>query len=100
MIVRLQAPRFFTERDEVIISANVHNYTDEEQKIKVTIDATGLELKNEKSLWVTIPSQGEERVDWNAKAVSQGEAKITVAAQGTKDADAMVKTYPIIPHGD
>ena len=32
LLVRLQAPRFFVERDEVTISANVHNYTDKAQK--------------------------------------------------------------------
>ncbi len=26
LIVRLQAPRFFVETDEVVLSANVHNY--------------------------------------------------------------------------
>ena len=26
LIVRLQAPRFFTQKDEVVLSANVHNY--------------------------------------------------------------------------
>ena len=26
LIVRLQAPRFFMERDLVVLSANVHNY--------------------------------------------------------------------------
>ncbi len=26
LIVRLQAPRFFVEKDEVVLSANVHNY--------------------------------------------------------------------------
>ncbi|MCK5083218.1 MAG: alpha-2-macroglobulin, partial [Candidatus Omnitrophica bacterium] len=99
VIVRLQAPRFFTERDEVTISANVHNYTDETQKIKVTIKAEGLELQDDDVVWVEVPSQGEERVDWKVEALTQGLAKITVAAQGTQDADAMVKSYPVIPHG-
>src|SRR6185369_12744022 len=26
LIVRLQAPRFFVQKDEVVLSANVHNY--------------------------------------------------------------------------
>ena len=26
LLVRMQAPRFFTETDEVVLSANVHNY--------------------------------------------------------------------------
>ncbi len=26
LLLRLQAPRFFIEKDEVVLSANVHNY--------------------------------------------------------------------------
>ena len=32
LLVRLQAPRFFVEKDEVVLSANVHNYLDEEKE--------------------------------------------------------------------
>ncbi|MCB9747277.1 MAG: tetratricopeptide repeat protein, partial [Candidatus Omnitrophica bacterium] len=99
VIVRLQAPRFFTERDQVTISANVHNYTDSVQKIKTTIQAEGLDVQGKKEVWITVPAQGEQRVDWPALVLKQGEARITVAAQAKEDADAMVKTYPVIPHG-
>jgi uncharacterized protein YfaS (alpha-2-macroglobulin family) len=29
LLLRLQAPRFFVEKDEVVLSANIHNYLDE-----------------------------------------------------------------------
>lgn len=99
IIVRLQAPRFFTERDRVTISANVHNYTEAEQKIKVSIEATGLDLDGEKSVWITVPAQGEERVDWPASVPGGKTAEITVMAQATKEADAMKRSYPILAHG-
>ncbi|MBZ0166100.1 MAG: hypothetical protein K8I00_04775, partial [Candidatus Omnitrophica bacterium] len=99
VIVRLQAPRFFTERDEVIISANVHNYTKEPQKIKVLIKAEGLQIKDAAERWVEVAAGGEQRVDWNTQATRQGIARLTVSAQATADADAMVKSYPVIPHG-
>ncbi len=99
VIVRLQAPRFFTERDEVVLSANVHNYTDSPLKIRVVLDAQGLEVLDDVETWVTIDAHGEQRVDWRARALEQGQAKISVSAQASEDADAMVKTYPIIPHG-
>ena len=31
LLVRLQAPRFFVEKDEVVLSANVHNYLEKRQ---------------------------------------------------------------------
>ncbi len=99
VIVRLQAPRFFTERDKVTISANVHNYTDQEQKIKVSLDAKGLQVMDAPEAWVTVPSQGEQRVDWICAAPLAGQADITVMAQAADEADAMKKVYPVIPHG-
>jgi len=102
VIVRLQAPRFFTERDQVTISANVHNYTDKVQKIKVTINADGLKVLDKESLWITVPPEGEHRVDWKTLVVKVPESKkaeITVMAQAKTDSDAMQKSFPVIPHG-
>src|SRR6185437_2718877 len=41
LIVRLQAPRFFVQTDEVVLSANVHNYLKTAKSVKVTLDMTG-----------------------------------------------------------
>ena len=35
LLVRLQAPRFFVQKDEVVLSANVHNYLKTEKKVDV-----------------------------------------------------------------
>jgi len=99
VIVRLQAPRFFTVRDKVTISANVHNYGKEEKKIKVTIQAEGLEVLGEVSQWVTIAPEGEQRVDWVCLAKQKGKASITVMAQSEEASDAMQREYAVIPHG-
>jgi len=41
LLVRLQAPRFFVERDEVVLSANVHNYTAGAQRVRVRLELEG-----------------------------------------------------------
>ena len=41
LIVRLQAPRFFSVGDEVVLSAVVNNNTEAELSVKVTLDASG-----------------------------------------------------------
>jgi len=41
LIVRLQAPRFFVERDEVVLSANVHNYLKTEKKVQAELIVPG-----------------------------------------------------------
>ena len=35
VIIRLQSPRFFTQKDEVVLSANVHNYLKDKKDVKV-----------------------------------------------------------------
>ena len=37
IIVRMQAPRFFVEADEVVLSANVHNYLADAKQVKVRL---------------------------------------------------------------
>ena len=46
LIVRLQAPRFFTETDEVVISANVHNYLDAKKLVTTKLILDGKYLVN------------------------------------------------------
>ena len=41
LIVRLQAPRFFVQKDEVVLSANVHNYLKSEKTVKVSLELEG-----------------------------------------------------------
>jgi hypothetical protein len=43
--VRLQAPRFFVERDQVVLTANVHNYLKTDKRVKVALQiGDGLKL--------------------------------------------------------
>ena len=41
VIIRLQAPRFFTQKDEVVLSANVHNFLKEKKSFKVSLEMEG-----------------------------------------------------------
>ena len=41
LIVRLQAPRFFVQKDEVVLSANVHNYLAAEKEVTVVLEVPG-----------------------------------------------------------
>ena len=38
LIVRLQAPRFFIEKDEVVLSANVNNDLKTKKQVQVALD--------------------------------------------------------------
>lgn len=101
LLVRLQAPRFFVERDEVVVSANVHNDFDEAITARVSIDIYDelMTLLNEKSRDVQVASHGQTRVDWRVKVKREGVAKITVKAQTPRESDAMAQTFPVLVHG-
>ncbi len=41
LLVRLQAPRFFVEKDEVVLSANVHNKLKTKKAVQVVLELDG-----------------------------------------------------------
>jgi uncharacterized protein YfaS (alpha-2-macroglobulin family) len=74
LMVRLAVPRFFRQGDEVTVSAIVHNYLENTKTMKVSLDATGLDVVQGATSDITVPSKGEAKVDWRVKAqnVRQG----------------------------
>ncbi|HEX7897430.1 MAG TPA: MG2 domain-containing protein [Planctomycetota bacterium] len=99
MIVRLEAPRFFTQNDEVIFSAIAHNYMAEAKDVHIEMTAEGLDVQGELKKVVRVASQGQERIDWKAKVRTAGAAVLTVKALATGDSDAMKLTVPVLAHG-
>ncbi len=101
LIVRLQAPRFFTETDEVVLSANVHNYLKTSKQVTVVLELDGdtLQPLNELTQTVEIAANGEQRVDWRVKAVRPGFAVIRMKALTDEESDAMQMTFPVKVHG-
>ncbi len=123
LLVRLQAPRFFVERDLVALSANVHNYTDAPQKARVrlalgedyaeivrdrgpvalltreqkadgdSVFATGPEVT------IDLPKQGERRVDWMIRVVREGSLTVRMSAQTSARQDATQLKIPVLVHG-
>jgi uncharacterized protein YfaS (alpha-2-macroglobulin family) len=99
LILRLQAPRFFVETDEVVLSANVHNYLKNRKTARVELELEGgcLALldgeKEAKS--ITIDPNGEKRVDWRVKALKEGEAVIRMKALTDEASDAVQMHFPV-----
>ena len=101
LLLRLQAPRFFTEKDEVVLSANVHNELEQAKDVRVVLelDGDGLELLGEAEQQVTIDEQGEARVDFRVRVVKEGEAVVRMKAITDEESDAMEMRFPIHVHG-
>ncbi len=101
LIVRLQAPRFFVERDEVVLSANVHNYLESDKEVQVSLELDGPQLVplEESVRTVHVPAGGEVRVDWRVKAAVEGEAVVRMLARSDEESDAMQQRFPVYVHG-
>jgi len=105
VIVRLQAPRFFVEKDEVVLSANVHNYLKTKKNVTVKLDLPGEFLaimdgdKNKLSRTIEIGAGGEERVDWRVRVRAEGEAVVRMSALTDEDSDATEQKFPVYVHG-
>ena len=101
LMLRLQAPRFFVEKDEVVLSANVHNYLKTEKEVTVVLELDGPSIKalDEPTRKLTIAAGGEERVDWRVKVLREGEAIIRMKALTDEESDAMEMRFPVFVHG-
>ncbi len=115
LIVRLQSPRFFIERDEVVLSANVHNYLETEKKVAAELILPAnlfrflgdidkiLVPDGDGNLHLlastTVKANGEHRFDWPVKVLKQGLARITVKAMTDEESDGMRMAFPVLVHG-
>ncbi len=109
LIIRLQAPRFFIERDEVVLSANVHNYLTRSKQVQVSLELEGdalrplvpPELATESYLTRTVEvgSGGEVRVDWRVAVTAEGTATVRMKALTDEESDAMQLQLPCYVHG-
>lgn len=101
LILRLQAPRFFVQTDEVVLSANVHNYLASAKSVEVRLQLEGgtLEALDETVRKVEIPAGGEARVDWRVRVTAAGEALVRMAALTDEESDAMEMRFPCHVHG-
>ncbi len=115
LLVRMQAPRFFVEKDQVMLSAIVHNYLPHAKECEIRLELEGDTLGEPFALWTRLVPKGEEpdpamvrtkieahgetRIDFMVKALKEGEAKVTMKALTDEESDAMQMTFPVYVHG-
>jgi uncharacterized protein YfaS (alpha-2-macroglobulin family) len=103
LILRLQAPRFFVETDEVVLSANVHNYLKAQKTARVQLEFEGgclaLMKDGQAQKTVLIEPDGEKRVDWRVAVVKEGQAVIRMKALTDEESDAVQMQFPVYVHG-
>jgi len=109
LVVRLQAPRFFVEGDEVTISAVLNNNSDSVLSVDTALVAEGLamlgwfdqagRLEQGERPAIVVPGGEERRIDWRVRAEAPGQATMTVTAVAGDEADGMRRSYPIHERG-
>ncbi|MBM3334889.1 alpha-2-macroglobulin, partial [Candidatus Sumerlaeota bacterium] len=101
LLLRLQAPRFFVEKDEVVLSANIHNYLKSKKAVRAVLELEGgcLEPMAAAEKKIEVASDGEERVDWRVRVVREGEAVVRMKALSDEESDAMEMKFPVYVHG-
>jgi alpha-2-macroglobulin len=101
LMLRLQAPRFFVEKDEVVLSANIHNYLKSAKTVRAVLELEGgcLDPMNQVTQAVEIAANTEQRVDWRVKVTREGEATVRMKALTDEESDAMQMKFPVYVHG-
>ena len=80
LMVRLIAPRFFTQKDESTISAVVHNETEQPLTVRVHLNAQGVVVIGDERQTISIGAGRDEKVNFRVAAPKAGEAKLLVSA--------------------
>jgi alpha-2-macroglobulin len=99
LMVRLQAPRFFTEKDQVTLSAIVSSRLPSSAEVDVSITAPGLKPLGPTQKKVTVAAGADVRFDAKFEVVEVGERTVKAIARGGGQADAMEWKLPSNVHG-
>jgi alpha-2-macroglobulin len=100
LTVRLQSPRFFVERDRVLLSALIQNDTAEALDVRAAIEVSDvLQLDAAGASKVRVEKNGQARVEWPAHVVGAGTATIRVSALTRVESDAAELRFEALVHG-
>ncbi len=103
LLVRLQAPRFFVQKDEVVLSAVVHNYLKIDKEVEAVLEIDDKLMrpvgKTPLSKRIKVSAGGETRVDWRVAVIDEGEAFVRMKALTDEESDAMEMKFPAFIHG-
>lgn len=99
LLVRSLSPRFFVEDDRLIIGGIVHNYSESSRRVKVQLEAEGLELLESGYRESDIMPGGLKRFDWNVKVPGLERAIVKIQAGDGILRDAMETIVPVVPYG-
>jgi len=99
LIVRMETPRFFVQGDQITIATIAHNYLAQDKQVKVSLQGEGIQIEPAGEKIITVPQNGEKRIDWTVRTNNIGTATLTAKALTNEVSDAMQHKVPVLPHG-
>lgn len=101
LILRMQTPRFAVQKDELLLTANVHNYLEADKAVRVLFESDGdvLELLTPDEVMLPVKADGEGRVDFRVRILREGIATVRMKAITDEESDAMQLEFPCRVHG-
>jgi uncharacterized protein YfaS (alpha-2-macroglobulin family) len=99
VLVNIATPRFFTEGDETVLPVLVRNYTNQEQKVKLSLKTSGIQIVSGADSEIRVAARGEGRLDYRVKATEPGTAVLTAKALADIESDALELSLPVEPYG-
>ncbi len=119
LIVRLESPRFFVQKDEVVLSSIVHNYLKTAKDVRVALELDGGCLVTiggkvpadfdsrehaypqnlPTTVTVRVEPNKEARIDWRVQVIKEGTATVRMKALTNEESDATQQTFPVYIHG-
>jgi len=89
LLVRPQTPRFFVANDQAILGTAVHNNTDQNLSVTVSLEAVGLTLNSPAEQEVDVPARKQAYVTWNVTTNPDAQrVDLVFSAQGGDYQDA------------
>jgi len=100
LIIRPVTPRFFISGDTARLEAVVHNYTDEESEVAVSLSASGLTIEDPAVHSLAIPADESQEVTWQTSVLLTDLATVTFSAQAADGlSDAVELQLPVYAYG-
>jgi alpha-2-macroglobulin len=104
LMVRLQAPRFFQERDTFVLRALVDSRVEQALLVRASLEAPGLSLQSSTTFELTIPAGGQQKLEAQALVPAGSAPEICLRASAAAEqepdaADLEERRVPFRPYG-
>ncbi|MBE7483539.1 MAG: hypothetical protein HS104_26615 [Polyangiaceae bacterium] len=97
--VDVTAPATLTQGDQVSVPVTVFNYLSEPQKVRLTLEADGFEVRGKSDLELELGPSETRGTSFGVRATAAGARLLRVKAVGTKLSDAVERKVSVEPDG-